>query len=48
MICQHTLLEQDLPLLKCTSIVPDDAFKNTSPLNAPVLCQVMLFKMPAI
>jgi hypothetical protein len=29
-------------------IVSGQAFQNTSPLNAPPLRQVMLFKMPAI
>jgi hypothetical protein len=34
--------------LECTSIVSGHAFQNASPLNAPLLCQVMLFKMPAL
>jgi hypothetical protein len=30
------------------SIASGHAFPNASPLNAPLLCQVTLFKMPAI
>jgi hypothetical protein len=35
---------------ECTSIVPGHACQNASPLklNAPLLCQVMLLKMPAL
>jgi hypothetical protein len=37
-----------LPLWHIPGIASGHAFQNASHLNAPLLCQVMLFKMPAI